>query len=287
MCNDRGVGSQSEIFVGEIIILVLEVLVFECGVIYCDIVYWQCIVMFKDWFFYEIIEFDFCVFEVCYEFLLVILENVQVFGVILLCDGQCLYFFFDNLVMVDYIYGKWVGYELFYLGDGCSCELLIWNVIDLEYYDFVYIFFLCGFELLVIMVVCWCFYVNEISLVDLWVELGDVLVILFKCMVLLFMLGMSEEEKCLLVVDMYNNCNLVQVCCCYDGLFVLFMVMVLVDVVVMLVLLICFYYYEEKQLIWYGMLCQVFIVGLAFGIGYWFVLGVCVWCWQQYCCYVW
>jgi hypothetical protein len=254
MCNDRGVGSQSETPVGEIITLAPEAPALERGVTYRDIAHWQRTVTPKDWPSYEITEFDFRVPEVRYEPLPATPENAQAFGATLLRDGQCLHFPFDNLVMADYTYGKWAGYESPYLGDGRSRELLTWNATDLEYHYFAHIFFSRGPEPLVITVARWRPYVNEISLADLWVEPGDALVIPPKRMAPPPTPGMSEEEKRLLVVDMHNNRNSAQACRRYDGPPGLFTVTVLADAAVMSAPLTRPYYHEEKQPTWHGML---------------------------------
>ncbi|NUU01011.1 hypothetical protein [Herbaspirillum robiniae] len=254
MFNDNGRGRQTEDICGRLIELAPDAPELERGATYRDIAHWPRQITPKDYPAYEITEFDFRVPEVRYEPLPATPENAQAFGATLLRSGECIRFPYDGLVMSDYTYGKWAGYESPYLGDGRSRELLTWNATDLEYHDFAHIFFSQGPLPLVITVARWRPYVNQISLADLWVAPGDALVLPPKVMPPPPTQHMGPEEKRRLVVDMHNNRNSAQACRRYDGPPSLATATVLGDDQVMSAPLTRPYYHEEKQPTWHGML---------------------------------
>ncbi|MFJ3047783.1 hypothetical protein ACIPEN_18300 [Herbaspirillum chlorophenolicum] len=254
MVNDNGHGRQSKVPQGRLIELAPDDPALERGVTYRNITHWQRQITPKDYPAYTITEFDFGVSEVRYEPLPATPENAQAFGATLLRNGECIRFVYDGLVMSDYTYGKWAGYESPYLGDGRSRELLTWNATDLEYHNFAHIFFSQGPQPLVITVARWRPYVDEISLADLWVAPGDALVLPPKIMPRAPTPQMSHEAKRRLVVDMHNNRNSAQACRRYNGPPSLKTTTVLADEKVMSAPSTRPHYHEEKRPTWHGML---------------------------------
>ncbi|MFL9925413.1 hypothetical protein PQR62_14135 [Herbaspirillum lusitanum] len=166
---------------------------------------------------YQITEFDFGVQEVRYASLPANARNAQAFGMTLLHPGECVRFQYDQLVMSDYTYGKWAGYQSPYIGAARELELLTINPTDLEFHDFPHVFVSRDDVPLVISVARWRVYVNEISLADLWIAPGDAIVLPPKLMPPPPEAGMPEEYARRLVVDMHGNRNSAQACRFVEG----------------------------------------------------------------------
>lgn len=215
--NRNGRGLQFEKPYGDKITMAPAAPRLDRGQKYTGIEHWTREVVSDSGFRYQITEFDFHTAEVHYQPLLATHENAQAFGMTLLKSGECVAFPYDNLIIADYTYGKWAGYESPYLGKGRGRELLVHNPTDLEYHDFPHVFFSRDDQPLVISVARWRPYVGEISLADLWVERGDALVLPPKLMPPAPQPGASDDHKWSLVLDLHGNRNSAQACRFVDG----------------------------------------------------------------------
>ncbi|KAF1041503.1 MAG: hypothetical protein GAK35_03273 [Herbaspirillum frisingense] len=254
MLNQGGQGRQTATPEGPLIELMPDNPDLQACATNTDIAHWRRTVTPEKYPPYEITEFDFGVPEVRYEALHATPGHAQAFGATLLRNGECIRFPYQGLVMAEYTYGKWAGFESPYLGGGRSRELLTWNATDLEYHDFAHIFFSQGPQPLVITVARWRPYVNEISLADLWINPGDALIIPPKVMPPPPTPEMGREERRRLVVDMHNNRNSAQACRTFDGPPGLKTTTVLGDEAVMRSPVTGPRYHEEKKPTWHTML---------------------------------
>ncbi|MBC3917879.1 hypothetical protein H8L32_10375 [Undibacterium sp. CY18W] len=161
---------------------------------------------------YEITGFNFNTTEVEYETLLASKESVQAFGMTLLHSGECLRFEYEGLIMAQYTYGKWAGYQSPYLGGARRRELLTYNPTDLEFHDFPHVFFSQDERPLVISVARWRPYVQEICLADLWVQPGDAIVLPPKTRPTRPDDDLPEPEKRRIIIDLHGNRNSALAC---------------------------------------------------------------------------
>lgn len=161
---------------------------------------------------YQITTFDFGASEVHYEALAATRENARAFGMTLLKNGECLPFDARGLRMANYTYGKWAGHQSPYIGSARRLELLSINPTDLEFHDFMHVFFSCDSLPLVISVARWRPYVNEIALADLWIQPGDALVLPPKVFPPQPPPGTPYEQRRRIIVDLHGNRNSALAC---------------------------------------------------------------------------
>jgi len=164
---------------------------------------------------YQIEQFDFHAHEVHYEPLWATEDSARAFGATLLRDGHYIEFPYSGLVMADYTYGIWAGYQSPYLGHGRGRELLPINSTDFEYHNFPHVFFSRDPNVpLVISVARWRPYADEIALADLWVAPGDALLLPPKRMPPAPLPGQDPRS---IVLDMHGNRNSAHACRYIDG----------------------------------------------------------------------
>lgn len=212
LCNDNGWGRQLERPHGQEIGMSPENPLLNPGSKYTRIRHWTRQVEPDQGPPYPITQFDFLAAEVHYQPLLATRENAQAFGMTLLKNGECVRFPYDDLVMTDYTYGRWAGYQSPYLGRGRGRELLVINPTDLEYHNFPHVFFSRDTLPLVISVARWRPYVDEITLADLWLPPGDALVLPPKVMPSEPAADVSLQDRWRLVLDLHGNRNSAQAC---------------------------------------------------------------------------
>ncbi|KWI77254.1 hypothetical protein WM07_30555 [Burkholderia ubonensis] len=157
---------------------------------------------------YLIKEFDFHGELVEYQPLRATQATAQAFGMTLLRAGECIRFEYDGLVCGQYTYGRWAGRQSPYLGLGLRRELLTYNPTDLEYHDFPHVFFSRRRSLpLVVSVARWRPYAHEISLADLWLALGDALVLPPQRFPEQLPPGALEHDAWMAVTNLHSNRN--------------------------------------------------------------------------------
>ena len=215
--NDNGRGHQLERPQGRLIQMSPENPLLNLGGKYTGIRHWTRQVEPDRGDPYPITQFDFLAAEVHYQPLLATRENAQAFGMTLLKTGECVRFPYDGLVMTDYTYGKWAGYQSPYLGRGRGRELLVINPTDLEYHNFPHVFFSRDTLPLVISAARWRPYVDEITLADLWLAPGDAIVLPPKTMPPKPADDAPLKDRWSLVLDLHGNRNSAQACRFVDG----------------------------------------------------------------------
>jgi hypothetical protein len=215
--NDNGRGRQLERPQGRLIDMAPENPLLNLGSKYTRIRHWTREVEPDRGAAYPITQFDFLAAEVHYQPLLATRENAQAFGMTLLKNGESVRFPYDDLVMTDYTYGWWAGYQSPYLGRGRGRELLVINPTDLEYHGFPHVFFSRDALPLVISVARWRPYVDEITLADLWLPPGDALVLPPKTMPHEPAKDAPVQDRWPVVLDLHGNRNSAQACRFVDG----------------------------------------------------------------------
>ncbi|RJF97064.1 hypothetical protein D3870_20650 [Noviherbaspirillum cavernae] len=196
---------------------------------------------------YEITLFDFGVEEVHYAPLPATRENAQAFGMTLLRNGECVRFPFQNLVMTDYTYGKWAGYQSPYLGPGRSRELLTINPTDLEYHNFPHVFFSRDALPLVVSVARWRPYVRQIALADLWIAPGDAILLPPKVKPAPPPRCAPHDEARRIILDLHGNRNSALACRFQEGRPALSTTTILANAATMTARATMPHYHEEKS----------------------------------------